>query len=98
VFSPALAGEAGFSWCGTGFSLSSFSRRFFLRRFHAFFRWFFFFLLFHASMMSDLSVDVVDAHDAVVSKGHPISSKRVSLQNKHTEIQPFITANKTKEN
>jgi hypothetical protein len=24
-------------------------------------------------MMSDLRVDVVDAHDAMVSKGHPIS-------------------------
>jgi hypothetical protein len=24
-------------------------------------------------MMSDLSVDIVDAHDVVVSKGHPIS-------------------------
>jgi hypothetical protein len=38
---------------------------FFLRCFYASFRWFFFFLLFYASMMSDLSVDVVDAHDAV---------------------------------
>jgi hypothetical protein len=44
-----------------------------LRRFQASFRWFFFFLLFHASMMSDWSVDVVDAHDAVVFEGHPIS-------------------------
>jgi hypothetical protein len=26
-------------------------------------------------MMSDLSVDVVDAHDAVVSKGHPVSGQ-----------------------
>jgi hypothetical protein len=24
-------------------------------------------------MISDLSVDVVDAHDAVVSEGHPVS-------------------------
>jgi hypothetical protein len=39
----------------------------------SFFRWFFFFFLFHASMMSDLRVDVVDAHDAVVSEGHPVS-------------------------
>jgi hypothetical protein len=44
-----------------------------LRRFQASFQWFFFFLLFHASMMSDLSVDVVDTHDAVVSEGHPVS-------------------------
>jgi hypothetical protein len=64
---------AGFSRFGIGFSRSSFSCRLFLRRFQASFRWFFFFLLFHASMMSDWSVDVVDAHDAVVFEGHPIS-------------------------
>jgi hypothetical protein len=46
---------------------------FFLQRFHASFWWFFFFLLFHASMMLALSVDVVDAHDAVVSESHPVS-------------------------
>jgi hypothetical protein len=28
-------------------------------------------------MMSDLRVDVVDAHDAVVSEGHPVSSNGV---------------------
>jgi hypothetical protein len=48
--------------------------------FQASFWWFFFSLLFHASMMSDLSVD---AHDAVVSEGHPASypptSKNVVL-------------------
>jgi hypothetical protein len=49
-----------------------------LRRFQASFRWFFFFLLFHASMISDLSVDVVDAHDAVVSEGHHVSSPPAS--------------------
>jgi hypothetical protein len=41
-----------------------------LRRFQASFRWFFFFLLFHASMMSDL---IVDAHDVVESEIHPTS-------------------------
>jgi hypothetical protein len=46
-----------------------------LRRFQASFQWFFFFLLFHASMMSDLSVD---AHDAVGSEGHPTSSLAAS--------------------
>jgi hypothetical protein len=68
---PALAGPAS--------AVASF----FLRRFQASFQWFFFFLLFHASMMSDLRVDVVDAHDAVVSESHPVSSppssKRVVL-------------------
>jgi hypothetical protein len=64
---------AGFSQFGTGFSRSSFSCRLFLWHFQASFLWFFFFLLFHASMMSDLSVDVVDAQDAVVSEGHPVS-------------------------
>jgi hypothetical protein len=63
VVSPALAG-------GASFSQSSFSRCLFLRRFQASFWWFFFFLLFHASMMSDLSVD---AHEALVSEGHPAS-------------------------
>jgi hypothetical protein len=57
----------------SGFSRSSFSCRLFLRRFQASFRWFFFFLLFHTSMMLDLSVYVVDAHDVVVSEGHPVS-------------------------
>jgi hypothetical protein len=28
-------------------------------------------------MMSDLSVDVVDAHDVVVSEGHPVSTNAV---------------------
>jgi hypothetical protein len=73
VFILALADGAGFSRCGTGFSRSSFSCHLFLRRFQASFQWFFFFLLFHASTMSGLSVDVVDAHDAVVSEGHPVS-------------------------
>jgi hypothetical protein len=27
-------------------------------------------------MMSDLSMDVVDAHDAVVSEGHPVSGHK----------------------
>jgi hypothetical protein len=58
---PALAGPASAATSS-------------LRRFQASFRWFFFFLLFHTSMMSDLSVDVVDAHDAVVSEGHPVSN------------------------
>jgi hypothetical protein len=43
-----------------------------LRRFQASFRWFFFFLLFHASMMSDL---IVDAHDVVESESHPTLGK-----------------------
>jgi hypothetical protein len=58
---PALAG------------LASVATSFFFQRFQASFRWFFFLLLFHASMMSDLSVDVVDAHDAEVSESHPVS-------------------------
>jgi hypothetical protein len=66
MYSLAIAGVASFS-------RSSFSYRLFLRCFQASFRWFFFFLLFHASMMSDVSVDVVDAHEAVVSEGHPAS-------------------------
>jgi hypothetical protein len=41
-----------------------------LRCFQASFRWFFFFLLFHASMMSDW---IVDAHDVVESESHPAS-------------------------
>jgi hypothetical protein len=49
-----------------------------LRRFQASFWWFFFFLLVHVSMMSDLTMDVVDAHDAVVSEGHPVSSPPAS--------------------
>jgi hypothetical protein len=44
--------------------------RLFLWRFQASSRWFFFLLLFHASMMSDL---IVDAHDVVESESHPTS-------------------------
>jgi hypothetical protein len=32
-------------------------------------------------MMLDLSVDVVDAHDAVLSEGHPVSSPPASKNN-----------------
>jgi hypothetical protein len=58
---PALAG------------LTSAAAFFFLRCFQAYSLWFFFFLLFHASIMSDLSMDVVDAHDVVVFESHPVS-------------------------
>jgi hypothetical protein len=44
-----------------------------LWRFQASFRLFFFFLLFHASMMSDL---IVDAYDVVRSESHPTSGRR----------------------
>jgi hypothetical protein len=75
---PALAG-AGLALAG----LTSAAFFLFLRRFQASSLWFFFFLLFHASMMLDLNVDVVDAHDTVVSERHPVSSplasKRVVL-------------------
>jgi hypothetical protein len=39
---------------------------------------FFFFLLFHASMMSDL---IVDAHDVVRSESHPVSLSRADYFN-----------------
>jgi hypothetical protein len=61
-----------------------------LWRFQASFRWFFFFLLFHASMMLDLSVDVVDAHDVVVSEGHLVStSPIVTTKYLHWSEQPI---------
>jgi hypothetical protein len=73
MFSPALAGV------GPALAGLASASLLFLWCFQASFRWFFFFLLFHTSMMSDLSVDVVDAHDAVVSEGHPVSTLRTLL-------------------
>jgi hypothetical protein len=69
----ALAG-VGPAFAGPALVATSF----FLWRFQASFRWFFFFLLFHASMMSHLRVDIVDAHNVVVSESHPISGEPVS--------------------
>jgi hypothetical protein len=55
-----------------------------LWRFQASFQWFFFFLLFHASIMSNLSVD---AHNAVGSEGHPASFSLKDMQESWEELR-----------
>jgi hypothetical protein len=72
---PALAGGPALAVAGPSLvGLTSAAAFFFLQRFQASSLWFFFFLLFHTSMMSDLSMDVVDAHDVVLFESHPVSS------------------------